>query len=579
MSLIPKAFIDELLDRIDMPVWMGQYLTVKKMGRSFKACCPFHHEKTPSFNIDPKRPVYYCFGCGATGNALTFLREHLRLNFAEAVELLASQHGMSVPHEEDPAADQQRQERQRYFQLLGRVSQFYQQQLRKQPQAIEYLKGRGLTGLICKQYGVGFAPAGWDHLLKAFRSHEKDLMTTGMLADNEQRHYDRFRDRIMFPIRNRRGLVLGFGGRIIGAGEPKYLNSPETPIFHKGSELYGLYEALEANAHCDELIIVEGYLDVISLAQYGITSAVATLGTAVTEAHIQKMLKICKRLIFCFDGDAAGQKAAWRGLQASLAQLDDTVQIQFMLMPPGEDPDSYVRREGKEAFMALAAAAPGAGPFLFQHLGEQQNQGLIDGKAGLIHAAAPYLQQIPGLATKALLQEQLATLVHMDSDRLTQLMNEKSPTPLHQASPQRNNSRHSEPHSTLKRVSALLLKHPQLKDRVPTDFPLATLVLPDSQLLRDIYTECQSNIAADPQQLLHYWPNPETKAAVTELYEWDLHLPPEGLESEFQAGLKQLLAQQRQQTITHLLLKANQGHLSDDEKQQLHQLIRDKSSN
>ena len=355
---IPQQFIDDLLTRIDVVDVINQRVPLKKAGTEYKACCPFHDEKTPSFTVSQSKQFYHCFGCGAHGSAIRFLMEYDRLSFPDAIEELAASIGLEVPREDGFTP---RDNRKPVYEILEQAARFYAQQLRHHPKAnraIEYLKNRGLSGEIAKTFHLGFAPPGWDNLLKKFGNDEQSLgllRKAGLISEPEGKRYDRFRDRIMFPIHDSRGRVVGFGGRVLDDGSPKYLNSPETPVFHKGSELYGLWEAKHANKSLPRVLVVEGYMDVIALAQYDIRNAVATLGTAATDQHLEKLFRTAPEVVFCFDGDRAGRDAAWKALNTALPILRDGRQARFLLLPEGEDPDTYVRRIGKDEFMNQVA--------------------------------------------------------------------------------------------------------------------------------------------------------------------------------------------------------------------------------
>ncbi|MDB2384457.1 DNA primase [Endozoicomonas sp.] len=435
---IPQTFIDDLLARVDIVDIIDSRVKLKKTGRNYSACCPFHKEKTPSFTVSPDKQFYYCFGCGASGNALGFIMEFDHMDFPEAIDDLAGQLGLEVPREQSNAYNKQPDYAELYA-LMEKTALFFQQQLRlhnKSPQAVSYLKSRGLTGQISQQFGIGFAPPGWDNLQTHFtRSSEKEkqLIKTGMLVENEDnnRIYDRFRDRIMFPIRDSRGRYIAFGGRILGDGKPKYLNSPETPIFQKGKELYGLYEARKAHRSLQQIIVVEGYMDVIALSQQGLTNSVATLGTATTPEHMQRLFKIVPEVIFCFDGDDAGRKAAWRALESTLPSMEDGRQTRFLFLPQGEDPDSVVRQEGPEAFESrVKSDAISMDSFLFNTLEEGIDMHTMDGRARLTKLAQPYIDKLPKGIFKQLIMQKLAGLTGLHTDQLIQhLSNDNQPQP------------------------------------------------------------------------------------------------------------------------------------------------------
>ncbi len=349
--MIPRDFIDTLLARVDIVDVIDRRVPLKKAGQNYQACCPFHSEKSPSFTVSPTKQFYHCFGCGAHGTALGFLMEYEHMSFPDAVAALAQDAGLAVP--ESAQGPERPKPPPALWDALEQAARFYKQKLRDTPRAIDYLKRRGLTGAIAARYGIGYAPDG-SPLKQACANYADDtLVTSGLVIENEGRRYDRFRDRIMFPIRNIKGQIIGFGGRVLDQGEPKYLNSPETPLFHKGSEIYGLYEARAAIKSAGRAIVVEGYMDVVALAQHGVEFAVATLGTATTPIHARTLLRHTDQLIYAFDGDNAGRKAAWRALENTLEALQDGKEVRFLFLPEGEDPDSYIRTHGQAAFLSL----------------------------------------------------------------------------------------------------------------------------------------------------------------------------------------------------------------------------------
>lgn len=427
-GLIPNDFIDSLIERSDIVEIIGNRIELKKKGKDHWACCPFHNENSASFSVNSVKQFYYCFGCGASGTALKFLQEYDSLNFVEAVEELARTVGVEVPREEQSQRSQQRQKQQRTsYDLMAKCAEYFEQQLYQHPnanQVQDYVVGRGLTEETVKTFQIGYAPSGWDNLIKQFNNHEqtnRELLTTGMLTQNEKgRIYDRFRERLMFPIRDIKGRVIGFGGRVMRPDDkPKYLNSPETPIFHKGNELYGLYEARRALKDFDNILIVEGYMDVVALAQQGIKNAVATLGTATTPTHIQKLFKQTSEVVFCFDGDAAGRRAAIRALSNTLGEIKDGLQAKFLFLPDGEDPDSLVQKEGYEAFTRRVKQAQSIGDFLFQHLQTQADVSRVDGRAKLASLAQGWLNPLADSVFKQLLFAQLSELIGLSVEQIT----------------------------------------------------------------------------------------------------------------------------------------------------------------
>ncbi|MGY4533608.1 DNA primase [Pseudomonas sp. TE3786] len=431
-GLIPQSFIDDLLNRTDIVDVVSSRVQLKKTGKNFSACCPFHKEKTPSFSVSPDKQFYYCFGCGAGGNALGFIMDHDNLDFVQAVEDLAKSAGMEVVREENgrggPHKPRQPTDSPLYP-LLTAAAEYYRQALKSHPTrkaAVDYLKGRGLSGEIARDFGLGFAPPGWDNLLKHLATdtlQQKAMIEAGLLIENADsgKRYDRFRDRVIFPIRDSRGRVIAFGGRVLGDDKPKYLNSPETPVFHKGQELYGLYEARKSNRDLDEVMVVEGYMDVIALAQQGLRNAVATLGTATSEEHLKRLFRIVPSVLFCFDGDQAGRSAAWRALESTLPSLQDGRRARFLFLPEGEDPDSLVRAEGTDAFRArINQQAQPLADYFFQQLTQEADPRSLEGKAHLATLAAPLIDKIPGANLKILMRQRLTEITGLSSESFSQ---------------------------------------------------------------------------------------------------------------------------------------------------------------
>jgi len=420
---IPQYFIDDLLTRVDIVDVIDQRVKLKKTGRNYSACCPFHKEKTPSFTVSPDKQFYYCFGCGASGSALGFVMDYDHLDFPEAVEALAGQLGLDVPREEG-SHKQRGPDHSELFHLMDRAVDFYSRQLKQHnqsPRAVDYLKRRGLDAQTCQHFAIGFAPPGWDGLkneLATSPQKEQQLITAGMLVLNEDHNsvYDRFRDRIIFPIRDSRGRYIAFGGRVLGDDKPKYLNSPESPIFHKGKELYGLYEARQANRKLSRILVVEGYMDVVALAQHGITNAVATLGTATTADHMQRLFKVVPEVVFCFDGDDAGRRAAWRALESTLGNMLDGRQARFLFLPQGEDPDSIVRSEGAECFAErIKSQAVSLDNLLFRELEADLDLTTMDGRARLAKLVQPYIDQLPDGLFRQLMLNRLSERTGLDA--------------------------------------------------------------------------------------------------------------------------------------------------------------------
>lgn len=438
MSRIPDSFLDELRERVDIVEIIDHRVKLKKSGKNYSACCPFHTEKTPSFTVSPGKQFFHCFGCGASGDALGFLIDYERLEFLEAVEQLAHIAGLEVPREErSAAASKQDRIRKSIYKLLARADTFYQEQLKQHPsqkQAVSYLKKRGLDGHIARDYGIGYAPPGWDNLLKELGQNAEDQQTLidgGMLVSKpeEKKLYDRFRHRIMFPIRDSRGRVIGFGGRVLGDDKPKYLNSPETPVFHKGRELYGLYEARKAYKELPRLLVVEGYMDVVSLAQYGIRYSVATLGTACGEDHLALAFRHVSQVVFCFDGDNAGRAAATRALESAIPVMTDGRTVKFLFLPDGEDPDTLVRQVGADKFSLLIDNAVPLEDYLFDAAAEGLNVRTMEGRAHLSKRAVPLLNKLPKGVFRELMFDSLAQRTGLQRATLEELVNTPEPLP------------------------------------------------------------------------------------------------------------------------------------------------------
>ena len=416
--MIPQAFIQDLIARIDIVDLIQRYVPLKKAGANYSACCPFHNEKSPSFTVSPSKQFYHCFGCGAHGTAIGFLMEHSGLGFVDAVKELAQQLGLEVPDDGPASSGPGREQQRSLIDVMSTAARFYREQLKTSPRAVDYLKRRGLTGEIAARFGIGYAPDGWQSLDKAFPKYDDGgLAEAGLVIDNEAgRRYDRFRDRIMFPIQDARGNVIAFGGRILDAGEPKYLNSPETPLFEKGRELYGLPQARVGIRETGTVIVVEGYMDVVALAQYGVNNAVATLGTATTPTHVQKLLRQADRLVFCFDGDKAGRKAARRGLEASLPHLADDKTVCFLFLPAEHDPDSFVRERGAEAFQLAARDATPLGRFLLDTLAEGCDLQTAEGRAHLVHNAKEFVPKIAAQVLRLQIVRDLAATAQLSPE-------------------------------------------------------------------------------------------------------------------------------------------------------------------
>lgn len=410
--MIPKSFIQDLLNRLDIVDVIERYVPLKKAGANYAACCPFHSEKSPSFTVSQSKQFYHCFGCGAHGTAIGFVMEHAGMGFVDAVEELARGIGVPVPQEAQTQGQVQHRVAPDLYEVMQAATRFYREQLKQSPRAIDYLKRRGLSGEIAARFGIGYAPEAWQNLSGITSSYQdSSLVETGMVIEGEAgKRYDRFRDRIMFPIVNARGQVIGFGGRILDSGEPKYLNSPETVLFEKGHELYGLFQAQKAIRANQQVVVVEGYMDVVALAQHGVEYAVATLGTATTPYHVQKLLRLAEQVVFCFDGDAAGQRAAWRALENSLPQLVDGKRVGFLFLPKEHDPDSFIREHGTAAFEQMLHDSLPLSGYMLRELSAQVDLRTQEGRSNLLEHAKPLLMAITAPTMALLLRKEVAAL-------------------------------------------------------------------------------------------------------------------------------------------------------------------------
>lgn len=473
MALIPQAFIDDLLTRIDIVAVVESRVPLKKAGREHQACCPFHDENTPSFTVSPAKQFYHCFGCGAHGTAITFLMEYERLPFPEAVEVLAAQAGMEIPREARAGGEGDSQKP--LFEALDMTDRAFQRQLRDAPEAIAYLKNRGISGETAKAFGIGFAPPGWDFLRSRLPNRRAGIDAGLLIARDDGHSYDRFRNRIVFPIRDNRGRTIAFGGRTLedasaSSGQPpaKYLNSPETPLFHKGRSLYGLFEARQSLKTMPRVLVVEGYMDVVALAQHGFANAVATLGTATTTEHLQALFRVTDEVVFCFDGDAAGRRAAWRALDNALPAMRGTRRVRFLFLPRGEDPDSLVRGDnGTERLRELADASQPASRVLLDGLTEDLEMSTPDGRSRLVEKARPFVRKLPPEAFKRELIQEIAANARLPPDDLERLYQTGTPAsrPAQTQTGQRDMRR-----TSVRRALQLLMNDPALADNVTIDF-------------------------------------------------------------------------------------------------------------
>lgn len=528
-GLIPDSFIEELLGRTDIVELIERHVPLKRNGREFQACCPFHDEKTPSFTVSPQKQFYHCFGCGAHGSAISFLMKYEGLEFVDAVEELARQSGMTVPRE----AAAPRKPADGLLDMMEAAAKWYQEQLRHGEEAIAYLKKRGLSGEITREYGIGFAPAGWNQLSEQLGGTAEKLALLqrgGMLSEGKNNSYDKFRHRIMFPIQDRRGRVIGFGGRALGDDGPKYLNSPETELFHKGRELYGLYLARKNSGRLDRIIVVEGYMDVVALAQFGFGNAVATLGTAVTGDQADLVFRASEEVIYCFDGDRAGRQAAWRAVEATLPRLRDGRQARFLFLPEGEDPDSMVRSLGKEKFADLLNAAQPLSEFYFRNFTDQVDMNSLDGRARLVELARPALLKIPEGVFRDMMLQRLEQLARhsLEAHRSERPGRRHAPPPGMPQAQQR---------TPMRLAMAHLVQDPGMARHVESHPFLRECELQGMDILRELIDFCAERPNMSTAQLLELWREHPAQKHLKTLATWNMQGEAEHLIQEFRDSL------------------------------------------
>ena len=565
--MIPESFIQELLHRVDVVDLIDGFVPLKKAGANYAACCPFHNEKSPSFTVSPTKQFYHCFGCGAHGSAISFLMEYSGLGFVDAIKDLSSRVGLQVPEDEGRRAHDGPKIT-ALTDLMARAAKYYYEQLKRSETAIDYLKARGVSGEIAQKFGIGYAPDGWQNLGAAFDDYTiSELQVAGLVIKNEQgRLYDRFRDRVMFPIMNQKGEVIAFGGRVMGEGEPKYLNSPETPLFEKGREVFGLPQARAALRDKDTAIVVEGYMDVVALAQHGVGNAVATLGTATTATHVQKLLRQVDRIVYCFDGDNAGRKAAWRALENSLEALPEQKSIGFVFLPDGEDPDSYVRSQGTEAFERLITQAMPLSEFLLRELASRCDMTSAEGRAKLVAEAKPLLGRLQTPLLRLQLVKRLAEASGFSQPEVERLCDLR---PIVRAAP----ARVARPAPSLLRpLLRLLLQKPELAKALPLD------ALPsNSAEARAVRYLCETIVAAgEPTPayaaLLERLRGNEDEGILREAAAELMQQPfAEGdIDAEFEGAVSRLLEGESKRTFAILqekVTKLGVAGLSGEEKQ------------
>ncbi|HHK5608667.1 TPA: DNA primase [Neisseria cinerea] len=585
--MIPSDFIDELLAKVDIVDIIDEQVPLKKGGANYMACCPFHKEKTPSFSVSPTKQFYHCFSCGAHGSAIGFVMEHQGLSFPEAVQFLADRVGMVVPkvrgQNDNPEVRAERKKKQQTLEeTTAAAADFYAQQLKFNPTAKAYLDKRGLSAEVIAHYGLGYAPDGWQPLAQVFQPYPNTaLVDTGMVIDNEGRHYDRFRHRIMFPIRNPRGQVIGFGGRVLDDSKPKYLNSPDTPLFNKGKNLYGLYEGRAAVKEAGRILVVEGYMDVVALAQFGVGYGVAALGTATTAEHVKILMRQADSIYFCFDGDSAGRKAAWRALENALPQLKDDKSLHFLFLPEEHDPDSYIRAYGKAQFEdALLNQSKPLSEYFWEHLSDGINLNTQEGKAELVKTSSPLLAQITAPALAYLLKQRLSELVGIDPDNLARLMGQEAP------------KRHVKqksyklPPISVKQPVMLTLVQRQIRSLLINPDWAAYIDLPDYLVLDGDFA-CLANLAesikshaAVPEtaQVLEYMRGSPYEETINRIFHSTLQSEEMNSSSEedcenFQIGMKKLLNELKYSQIEALKQKSLKSGLSESEKKLLLSLL------
>jgi len=570
---IPRVFINDLLARTDIVDLIDARVKLKKQGKNYHACCPFHNEKTPSFTVNGEKQFYHCFGCGAHGNAIDFLMNYDRLEFVESIEELATAYGLEVPYESGTGPSQlERHQRQSLYQLMTGLRDFYQQSLSQSSAAgaREYLATRGLSAEVIQHFSIGFAPAGWDNALKRFGRNPDDQQTltdAGMLVTNDRgRTYDRFRDRVMFPIHDKRGRVIGFGGRVLGDGMPKYLNSPETDIFHKGRQLYGLYEAQKNHPEPAKLLVVEGYMDVVALAQFGVDYAVASLGTSTTAEHIQLMFRTTDTVICCYDGDRAGREAAWRALETALPYMNDGRQLRFMFLPDGEDPDTLVRKEGKAAFEARIEQATPLSSFLFDTLLPQVDLRSPDGRAQLSTLALPLIGQVPGETLRIYLRQELGNkLGILDDSQLEKLLPKRAENALSPVQPQLKRT-------TMRILIGLLIQNPQLAAMVPSLEGLDQSEIAGFSLFVELVNTCVAHPGLTTGQLLELYRGTKFSQSLETLATWNHMIVDDEVETMFQDSLASMYDAALERRLEELIARDRTHVLNAEERREFWEL-------
>ena len=582
---IPREFIDDIIARTDIVELVDSRVRLKKAGRNHQACCPFHDEKSPSFTVSQDKQFYHCFGCGAHGNVISFLMEFDRLEFPEAIEELAQYHSIEVPREKGgapPPSAEQKQQKESDYELMEKVAKFFAQQLRihsDKAKAVNYLKNRGLSGEIVKAFDMGYAPPEWDSILKNFGvspEYQRQLLDLKLITENDnRRRFDFFRDRIMFPIRDKRGRVIGFGGRVLDDGGPKYLNSPETRIFHKGHELYGFYQAKQAHRNLTRVMIVEGYMDVVALGQFGIDYAVASLGTATTAEHIQMLFRATSEVVCCYDGDRAGREAAWRALENALPYLKDGVEMKFLFLPDGEDPDTLVRKIGKDIFEeSLKNDAVPLSKFFFDNLLQRHHVSSNEGKAALKAEAIPLIQKIVGDNIREILLTDLSNHMgdqnkHKYERDVAQANLRKTPKKLDFNTPNKSTI------SPIRMMIRLLLDDPSLAIKCQAADPtqLVSVDIPGISMLITLYQFCLSKPLSNTAQVLEHFRHHPQSAQLAKLMMWEY--AEQNQAAVFEDSFAKLLDWHLNSRMDELFSKSRVSKLTDAEKQELNLLVKE----
>lgn len=580
-GLISREFIDDLLTRTDIVELINARVSLKKAGKNYQACCPFHTEKSPSFTVNRDKQFYHCFGCGAHGNAISFLMEYEKLEFVDTIEELASFHGLEVPREEShqtPSQIKQQQktieQRKLDYQLMEKICIFYQQQFKLATDkeiAIDYLKNRGLTGKIAKRFAMGYISDSWDGVMKNFATNlqtSQQLIDLGMaIQGDKNKPYDRFRGRIMFPIRDKRGRVVGFGGRVLNDSTPKYLNSPETRIYHKGQELYGLFEAKQACKNLTRLIVVEGYMDVVALAQHGVDYAVASLGTATTVEQLQTLFRTVNEVICCYDGDRAGRDAAWRAMENALPLIRDGFSLKFVFLPDGEDPDSLIRQQGKEKFEHILDNATPLSTFLFEHLVASVDINNLEGRSALVEKFQPYLEKLPDSVLKDSIINQLANNFGTGAEQQKAKLTNSNRTV------QTKKNTVTKKVTPVRLAIALLLEYPHIVNVLEDIAVLEHLSIPGITLLNQLMRLCKQSPDITSAQILEYYRDTEEGKQLAKLMCWQHNVSAEAAEAVFEDSIEKLFSQFLEIRTENLLQKARLNQITREEKQELQILL------